>query len=68
MARRGALLLAAVALLAPSPASAAWGKSKEAKTVEHHEPQTVTTTADPSASVVKSEQKYDEWSSFNTYW
>lgn len=66
MARRGALLLAAVALLAPSPAYAAWGK-KDAKDVKA-EAKTVTTTTDSTASVVKSEQKYEEWSEFNTYW
>lgn len=64
MARRGALLLAAVALLAPSPAYAAWGK----KSADSVKDSTVTTTADSSAKVVKSEQKYEEWSSFNTYW
>lgn len=68
MTRRSvALLVASVALLAPSPALAAWGKSKETASRTLQETTTVTTT-EAKASVVKSEQTYDEWSSFNQYW
>lgn len=67
MARR-ALLLAAVALLAPSPAYAAWGKSKGAEVKAGEDKGAVTTTEDASAQVVKNEQKYEDWAAFNTYW